>query len=266
MSAKKSMFSAEEIHNLVAQVQDLRGSHEPEWPTGSSNVAGASHDDRTLGLSEDMATQGPKTKYWRFREPSIGSLSSDSTDVSGFDAMSVAFSDSTADSIPEFEGNDTAFPIPCEFRQYRDCPHTFNTISGFISHCIRHHRRPLPKNSICWHCDTYIFSAPKETPELQERYFLARLRHIGEHYLGEMPGPVRPDHFVLKHLRSNGLISGSRFRELNICEDRRVERMLQAATRSPSTQGRCEEHIGGPEGRPRREARQDRRGSKNDRR
>lgn len=180
--------------------------------------------------------------------------------------MSVAYSDSSAPSIPESEGDETAFPIPCEFRQYSDCPHTFNTISGFISHCIRHHRRPLPKNSICLHCDTWIFSAPKETPELQERYFLARLRHIGEHYLDEMPGPVRPDHFVLKHLRSNGLISSSRFRELNISEDKRVDRMLQAATGSPLPQGRYEELVGGAEGRARREARQDLRGSKMDRR
>lgn len=264
MSAKKSTFSTEEIHNLVAQVQDLRRLH--EWPPGGSDIGGASHDDRTPVPSEDMAAQRPKTRYWRLREPSIGSLSSDSADTSGFDAISVAFSDSTAPSIPEFEGDETAIPIPCEFRQYSDCPHTFNTISGFISHCIRHHRRPLPKISICWHCDTWIFRAPTRTPELQERYFLDRLRHIGEHYLDEMPGPVRPDHFVLEHLLSNGQISSSKFRELDINENGQLEIFLRSHMGSPSPQGLYEEHVAGAQGRARREARQDRRGSKKDRR
>jgi hypothetical protein len=252
-------FSVEDIHRLVARVEGRRQT-QPWLPAGPIIADPADSDDHGV-VPNDTVYHRAGSQYWPLREPSLVSGSSGHTHLSGYDVMSSAASESTAITVPTITSEDevlTAHPIPCEFWQYSHCPQTFHSVSTFIDHCLDHHQRPLPKTSVCWHCDDWLFSAPTDSPESRSSCYFSRLWHIGGHYRSEAPGPVRPDHFVLRHLHANRTISTQRFNELNINESRNLERFMSGFMYSPPPQGRYDEQIAGARGRARREARRHR--------
>ncbi|EHK45608.1 hypothetical protein TRIATDRAFT_39972 [Trichoderma atroviride IMI 206040] len=108
--------------------------------------------------------------------------------------------------------------LPCEFAEYYYCEETFdlNNIDDWVQHICGHHLTwRLPKDCVCWFCDAVVFHAVDDTADERERNFRARMHHIAQHFgHGATISDIRPDFYLLEHLRDTGLITERGFRIL----------------------------------------------------
>ncbi|KAM0461736.1 hypothetical protein ACHAO4_000921 [Trichoderma viride] len=106
--------------------------------------------------------------------------------------------------------------LPCEFAGYAYCEETFdlNNIDDWVEHiCGDHLFWRLPRDCICWFCDDAVFHAVDGTVDERERNFRARMHHIAHHFGRDATiSDIRPDFYLLDHLRDTGLISERDFR------------------------------------------------------
>lgn len=106
------------------------------------------------------------------------------------------------------------YTVPCEFRQLTGCLAQFAADevaeAEWIQHVEVHLQGLFPENAVCWFCDELVFDA-NVTAGGDRRYnFILRLRHIQEHIKSDgdiaRPQSMRPDYYILQHLRQQELL------------------------------------------------------------
>ena len=173
-------------------------------------------------------------KPWRGRSNSLLSDSSGRASSTRDDGASSVASDPTTLTTPSIASDDvfpTLFWIPCDFSQYGGCRERFNMIPDFVAHSLQHHGPLLPSTSICWFCDEWIFHTSSDRTDMRVHLYSERLSHIGDHYRLGDPGRIRPDHFVLSHLKPR--IDDDIFETLWHQEPRRVVELDRSLYTSP---------------------------------
>ncbi|KAI0806474.1 hypothetical protein GGR55DRAFT_208397 [Xylaria sp. FL0064] len=126
-------------------------------------------------------------------------------------------SSSTAFSRPD--RHDTLYVptgggLPCEFVGYHNCDLVFriDDVEHWIDHIVGEHLEGnLPRKVVCWFCDDFIFDSKQAGDRATN--FDNRMYHIREHFYYESKtvGDMRPDHYLNKHLRDNGLIDDQKY-------------------------------------------------------
>jgi hypothetical protein len=101
------------------------------------------------------------------------------------------------------------YDLPCEFG-FIGCRERFHPLhlDSWISHTLSHFPPdiPPPSRAICIFCDTEFDCAQRGIDAAANWH--ERMLHIGSHLQArESPDSVRPDFFVINHMRANGLSS-----------------------------------------------------------
>ncbi|KAJ4307168.1 hypothetical protein N0V88_000547 [Collariella sp. IMI 366227] len=184
--------------------------NEPRWSPQVTTAevlghAGSSHfDDERCEYTTSTVTS---------RAPTVFSRTCDQSSLGRHTEPSVGVADWTfvgqlgeGDFVPMRPGQ----ILWCEFSELLECPATFglDDTGGWIQHHIDHLGGSFPQQFVCWFCDSHPFTttSPDEAPFL----FDQRMQHVRQHIFDHprlTNEHMRPDFFVIKHLRANNLLS-----------------------------------------------------------
>jgi len=105
----------------------------------------------------------------------------------------------------------------CEFCVFMKCDrvYDFNEMTEWIEHHCRHMEDTFPAKLKCWFCDHVPFEAAHERDRLAN--FHKRMEHVCTHIFDD-PHPLtaydmRPDYYLIQHMRRKGLISGKLYND-----------------------------------------------------
>lgn len=109
--------------------------------------------------------------------------------------------------------------LPCELFGF-GCSVRFPLyqVSDWIRHLETEHLRDtIPRNSVCWFCDSpgnNRFRPASDSHEDCRAAFRRRMRHVAEHFRNGVPQAARPDWYLLEHLRDIGEIRPDLFSQI----------------------------------------------------
>ena len=111
-----------------------------------------------------------------------------------------------------FGGGDDPFTFPCEFAGYARCNARFRVdqVELFLAHVKGAHLQGnLPRQSVCWFCDSHLFSTSSNLDVDKEACLRQRMYHIIQHFEDTNPNQalsIRPDFHFFRHLATQRLI------------------------------------------------------------
>lgn len=109
--------------------------------------------------------------------------------------------------------------LPCELFGF-GCHARFPLyqMSDWIRHLETDHLRDtIPRNSVCWWCDSLNnnrFRPVSDSNEDRKIAFRRRMHHIAGHFQDGVFGRPRPDWYLLEHLRDMGVIRPEMFNRI----------------------------------------------------
>ncbi|KAI0479252.1 hypothetical protein GGR56DRAFT_369678 [Xylariaceae sp. FL0804] len=109
--------------------------------------------------------------------------------------------------------------LPCELRILGLCDFASDDVDSWVEHVAGEHLGYVfPDVLICWFCDECIFDRHSADAGGDGRWSLwQRAEHIRDHLVSEplnAERDVRPDFFMLDHLRLHGIIDEDTYREI----------------------------------------------------
>ncbi|KAF5025001.1 hypothetical protein F66182_2952 [Fusarium sp. NRRL 66182] len=149
----------------------------------------------------------------------VGSLNmsanSSSTYMSScFDRPTVQAS-SVASASRQSQQPAAASPLVCEFIGFESCNAVFDwdDEAGWIAHIANYHLNNIfPGVCVCWFCDHKQFRAASPSQADAEACYRKRMHHIAKHFRDGLSWEdMRPDFFLLNHLRAHGLVREDMF-------------------------------------------------------
>ena len=153
---------------------------------------------------------GSSQRYFRIDPPTSQPSETNKTSPS----QSSQFSESALTSLTTPSTFYQPGPLPCEFAGFTDCQATFriDDLQSWATHiAVAHLAYQYPRVSLCWFCDEVQFDAVSDNEHIRKLVFMGRLAHIRQHFVDGPPGPIRPDFYLLDHLKKCDLIGDELF-------------------------------------------------------
>lgn len=229
-------MSAREIpqtQTLIAALADPRYGSRPAGGSSSSSKNSSSSSASTTVVGDDASTMAA-TVFTGGRSSSVCSFNTVYT---------------TSEATASDDGHHHHQYLVCEFCDLLGCARTFGArdVEGWVAHVAGHLGGRFPAKSLCWFCNDVVFNAGDagdagRSSSRRRTRFEERLRHVAGHQLrdGYTYEHMRPDFFLIRHLREHAIIDDDTFaRCMGYTElPDELRRMRQAGADKPASSPR----------------------------